>query len=50
MGKNNFAKINQILNFKIYPNFDFLEKFALAFKINNNWLLNGKFCRMYKNN
>ena len=42
MGENNFARINQILNFKIYPDFDFLEKFASAFKINNNWLLIGE--------
>lgn len=42
MGENNFAKINKILNFKIYPDFDFLEKFASTFKINYNWLLTGE--------
>ena len=42
MGENNFAKINQILNFKIYPNFDFLDKFASIFKINYHWLLTGE--------
>lgn len=42
MGENNFAKINQILNFKIYPDFDFLDKFASTFKINHHWLLTGE--------
>lgn len=42
MGESNYAKINQILNFKMYPDFDFLEKFALTFKINHNWLLTGE--------
>ncbi len=42
MGENNFAKINQILNFKTYPDFDFLEKFASTFKIDHHWLLTGK--------
>ena len=42
MGENNFAKINQILNFKTYPDFDFLDKFALTFKINHHWLLTGE--------
>lgn len=42
MGENNFLKINQILNFKIHPNFDFLAKFASTFKIDYNWLLTGK--------
>ncbi|HEB9432564.1 TPA: transcriptional regulator [Campylobacter coli] len=41
MGENNFAKINQILNFKMYPDFNFLEKFASTFKINHHWLLTG---------
>lgn len=42
MGESNYVKINQILNFKMYPDFDFLEKFALTFKINYNWLLTGE--------
>ncbi|BDM07644.1 transcriptional regulator [Campylobacter jejuni] len=42
MGENNFAKINQILNFKTYPDFDFLEKFASTFKIDHHWLLTGE--------
>ncbi len=42
MGESNYAKINQILNFKMYPDFDFLEKFASIFKINHSWLLTGE--------
>lgn len=42
MGENNFAKINQILNFKTYPDFDFLDKFASTFKIDYHWLLTGE--------
>ncbi|EAH6949491.1 helix-turn-helix transcriptional regulator, partial [Campylobacter coli] len=42
MGESNYVKINQILNFKMYPDFDFLEKFALTFKINHDWLLTGE--------
>lgn len=42
MSENNFAKINQILNFKMYPDFDFLEKFTSTLKINHYWLLTGE--------
>ncbi|HEC1777077.1 helix-turn-helix domain containing protein [Campylobacter sp. RKI_CA19_01128] len=42
MGEPSFEKINKILNLDIYPDFDFLDKFAKMFHINDNWLLTGK--------
>lgn len=43
MNELGFERLDKIMTFKTYPDFEFLEKFILTFGILDIWLLEGKF-------